>query len=432
MPDHEVDKYLKMGRQVGASDLHMAAGAVPTFRVNGALRKIKGADLTTEQTERMVREILDEGQLNEFIEEQELDFSYVNEGIGRCRANACVQARGWDLTFRLIPDHITTMDDLGIPPIVKKLLDYRQGLILVTGSAGCGKTTTLASLVDYLNEMRQEHIISLEDPIEIVQAGKKCHIVQREVGRDTESFARALRAALREDPDIIVVGEMRDLETISNAITAAETGHLVLGTLHTTSAARTVSRLMDVFPPSQQDQIRAMVASSLRGVLTQQLVPRADGKGRLSCFEVLVVTLAVSNLIAKDQMQQIESQMQTGVNLGMCLMDDALYALLNRGQVTPETALLYARNRAKFEDLGAMRASQVNWTEFQTLEDKLKRRELERKKVVFRDRKAKKMRIPTPDRIPFMFFQEEHGRLPEELIYPEIERLYPDHVVGEE
>ena len=430
---NEADKYLKTGRQVGASDVHLAAGAVPTYRVNGALRKIKAPPLTPEDTEGMIRGILSESQLRELIETQELDFSYVAEDVGRCRANACIQQRGWDMTFRLVTPKVPTLEELNAPKIIKKFLDYRQGLILITGSAGCGKTTTLASMVDYLNNTRPEHIISLEDPIEIVQPCQKCHIIQREVGRDTESFARALRAALREDPDIIVVGEMRDLETISNAITAAETGHLVLGTLHTTSAARTVSRLMDVFPPSQQEQIRAMVASSLRGVVTQQLVPRADGKGRISCFEILVVNLAVSNLISKDQMHQIESQMQTGLRAGMCLMDDALYALLNQGLIAPDVARHYARNRARFDNLEEMRKNQVNWTTFQVLDDKLKRRELENKKAAVRDRKTKQWRIPTPDRVAFLFYQEERGRLPEEAIYPEILRLYPEHIVeGEE
>ncbi len=431
MAEKEIDKFLKMGRQIGASDLHMVAGSVPTFRLHGALRRIKFRDLTQEDLARMAKEILTPEQMEEFLKEQELDFSYRAEGLGRCRANLCMANHGWNLTMRLISDKIMSMEELGLPPVVKKLLDYRQGLILVTGSTGCGKSTTLAAMVDYLNRTRHEHIICLEDPVEIVHQSKNCHIIQREVGVHTASFARALRAALREDPDIIMVGEMRDLETISNAITAAETGHLVLGTLHTTSAARTVSRILDVFPPSQQEQIRAMVAGSLRGVLTQQLVPRADGQGRVLCVEVMVNTPAISNLIQKDQMYQIESQMQTGMALGMRLMDDALYALLNRGLITPETAMERANDRSKFADLSRMREKQVNWTYLLTLQDdKQRRREIERRSVVAKDPHTKKMRIPPKQRVPFLFYQDLRGKLPEDEIYAELLRLYPDHVVG--
>ena len=267
----EIDKFLKMGRQVGASDVHIAVGSAPLLRLHGALRKIKFADLKPEDTERMFAEILDERQRARLAEAWEIDVSYQAEGVGRCRTNICKHNHGLDGTFRLIPDVVSDLDGLGFPRVVKRLLDYRQGMILVTGQAGCGKTTTLAAMVKYLNANRREHVITLEDPIEILHESQKCHIIQREVGRHTESFARALRACLREDPDIIVVGEMRDLETVANAITAAETGHLVLGTLHTTSAARTVGRILDVFPPAQQDQIRTMVADSLRGIITQQL-----------------------------------------------------------------------------------------------------------------------------------------------------------------
>jgi len=433
MSENEVDRFLAMGRQVGASDVHLAAGAVPTYRLHGALRKIKYRELTAEDTERMVRSILDERQMARFQEELELDLCYANERVGRCRTNVCVQNRGWDLTFRLIPDRIATLDELGLPAVVHRLLDYRQGLILVTGQAGCGKTTTLAAMVDYINNARAEHIITLEDPIEILHTSRKCHIIQREVGRHTTSFARALRACLREDPDIILVGEMRDLETVSNAITAAETGHLVLGTLHTTSAARTVSRILDVFPPSQQEQIRAMVAGSLRGVVTQQLVPRADGQGRTICVEVLVVTPAVSNLIAKNQLFQIESQMQTGVRLGMRLMDDALYVLLNQGVITPETAMERANDRSKFQDLSRMRTKQVNWTQFLNIaDDKHRLRELERRTVISWDRASKKWKIPPKGRVPFLFYQEVHGKLPEDAIYAEVLRLCPDHIVLDE
>ena len=426
----EIDKFLKMAKQVDASDVHFAVGAAPMLRLHGILRRIKHTPFTAEDTKRMFMEILDDREQKILAEEFELDFSYETPGVGRCRANICVQNHGLDATMRLIPEKVQSLDELMFPPVVKKLLDYRQGLILVTGQCGCGKTTTLAACVDYLNNRRHDHIITLEDPIEILHENKLCHVIQREIGPHTNSFARALRACLREDPDIILVGEMRDLETVSNAITAAETGHLVLGTLHTTSAARTVSRILDVFPPSQQEQIRAMVAGSLRGVITQQLVPRADGNGRTICVEIIVITPACSNLIAKNQLFQIESQMQTGVRQGMCLMDDALYGLLNQGMITPEVAMERANDRSKFTDLSKMRSQQVNWTQFVELpDDKRKLRELQRKKVVSWDRKEKQWKIPDKKRVPFTFFQEVHGKLPEDEIYKEVLRLCPDHVV---
>lgn len=426
-PVAEIDKFLKMGRQVGASDVHIAVGLPPLLRLHGALRRIKYPELTAEQTKRFFDEIMSDDQRKTLEEKWELDISYQADGVGRCRTNVCRHNRGLDGTFRLIPSEVLDLDDLGFPPVVKRLLDYRQGMILITGQAGCGKTTTLAGMVKYLNEKRYEHIIALEDPIEILHESRKCHIIQREVGRHTTSFARALRACLREDPDIIIVGEMRDLDTVANAITAAETGHLVLGTLHTTSAARTVGRILDVFPPSQQDQIRTMVADSLRGILTQQLVPRADGKGRVVCVEVLVVTPAISNLIKEDRTFQIPSLMQTGIKQGMQLMDDALYRLLQQGLITPQTATERAYDRSKFADLSKMRAQQVNWEEFMALpDDRQKRKMLVRKGTVILDRKTKKVRPVGSDRVPFLFYQTKHGVLPEKDIYAELVRLFPE------
>jgi len=311
--------------------------------------------------------------------------------------------------------------------VIKKLLDYRQGMVLVTGMAGSGKTTTLAAMVHYLNSVRREHIITLEDPVEILHESRMCHVIQREVGVHTTSLGRALRACLREDPAVIIVGEMRDLETISNAITAAETGHLVLGTLHTTNAARTITRILDVFPASQQDQIRTMVADSLRGIISQQLVPRADGKGRIACMEVLVVTPAIANLIKEDRTFQIPSLMQTGVKLGMQLMDDGIYKLLQQGRITPETALERAYDPSKFTDLSKMRAEQVNWDEFKQLpDDRLRRRMLVKTGVVQIVRKTKKAKPISRERIPFLFYQVKHGKLPEDAIYAELVRLYPE------
>jgi twitching motility protein PilT len=423
----EIDKFLKMGRQVGASDIHIAVDAPPMLRLNGQLRRIKHAPFTEEETRRMLLEIMSDKQRVEFEKTWELDLSYEAPEVGRCRANVCVQNRGIDGTFRLIPYAVATLDELHFPPVVKRLLEYRQGLLLVTGQAGSGKTTTLAAMVRHLNSRRRDHIITLEDPIEILHHPESCHIIQREIGVHTESFARALRACLREDPDVIVVGEMRDLDTISNAITAAETGHLVLGTLHTTSAARTISRILDVFPPSQQDQIRTMVADSLRGILSQQLVPTADGQGRVVCVEVLVATPAIANLIKEDRTFQIPSLMQTGVKQGMQLMDDALFKLLQRGLIKPETALERAYDRSKFRELTEHRVEQVCWEEFMALsDDRAKKKELLKRGVVHIDRKSKLARAVRKERIPFLFYQKTYGKLPEDAIFAELTRLYPE------
>ena len=422
----EIDKFLKMAKQVDASDVHFAVEATPMLRLHGNLRRIKHAPFTAEDTKRMFMEILREREQGMLERDLELDFSYEAPEVGRCRANVCVQNRGLDATMRLIPGKVQTLDELMFPPVVKKLLDYRQGLLLVTGQCGCGKTTTLAACVDYLNNSRHDHIITLEDPIEILHENKLCHIIQREIGPHTESFARALRACLREDPDVIIVGEMRDLETISMAITAAETGHLVLGTLHTTSAHRTISRILDVFPPSQQDQIRTMVADSLRGIISQQLVPKADGKGRIVCTEVLVCTPAIANMIKEDKTFQIPSMMQTGVKLGMRLMDDSLYKLLQQGLVTPEVALARAYDPTKFRDLTARRKDQVDWVEFRSLkDDRAKQKVLRKTGVVMWDRRLKQAKPISKDRIPFLFYQTTYGKLPEDEIYAELKRLFP-------
>ena len=423
----EIDRFLKMGRQIDASDVHIAVGSAPMVRLNGALRKVKYPPFTADDTKRLFYEILSPEQHKELEETWELDVSYHSEEGGRCRANISVQNRGLDGTFRLIPAAVKGLDDLGFPPVVKKLLEYRQGMILVTGQAGCGKTTTLSAMVKHLNERRYDHIITLEDPIEILHPMVHCHVTQREVGRHTASFGRALRACLREDPDIIVVGEMRDLETISNAITAAETGHLVLATLHTTNAARTIGRILDVFPPSQQGQMRTMLSDALRGIISQQLVPTADGKSRVVSLEVLVVTPAISNLIKEDRTFQIPSLMQTGVKLGMQLMDDGLYKLLQQGLITPETALERAYDRSKFTDLTKMREHQINWDEFMALpDDRAKKRMLVQKGTVILDRKTKAAHPIKRQRVAFLFFQSQHGKLPEDDIWAELIRLYPE------
>lgn len=344
----EIDKYLKYASDLGASDLHIVACSPPLVRLHGILRWFKSKPMEPETTKRLLFEILTPEQLRKFEKLREIDFCYERENLGRFRVNIFQSRKGIDGAFRVIPTQVKTLDELGFPKVVKTLLSYRQGLILVTGPAGSGKTTTLGAMVDYINEQRKDHIITVEDPIEIVHHSKNCHVNQREVGIHTNSFAIALRAALREDPDVIMVGEMRDLETVSMAITAAETGHLVLATLHTSSAPRTISRLLDIFPPNQQAQIRAMVSESLRGIICQQLVPRADGKGRVLALEILVVTPAISNLIRENQTFKIVGQMQIGTNLGMQLMDDHLMNLLNAGFITAQEAYERSTDKKRF------------------------------------------------------------------------------------
>ncbi len=423
----KVDKFLKMARQLGASDLHIAVGSPPVLRLNGVLKRVKFHDLVPEESERMIKEVLSERELAIFEEHGELDFAYQSPDGGRCRSNVCRQNRGVDATFRLIPERLSTLDELGFPNVIKRLLEYRQGLILITGQAGCGKSTTLAAMIDHLNERRAEHIITVEDPVEFVHHSKRAHVIQREVGVHTKSFARALRSALREDPDIIMVGEMRDLETISMAITAAETGHLVMATLHTTNAPRTIHRLLDVFPPNQQAQIRTLLADSLRGIICQQLVPTADGRGRVVAMEVLICTPAIAHLINEERTFQIPSLMQTGVKLGMRLMDDSLLELLQAGILTPQTALEFSHDRSKFRDLEEARKNQINWDAFGMISsDKERRKFLINKKVVLWDRKAKKSKVVRRQTVPFHFYSEEHGKLPVDEIYEEIVRLFPE------
>jgi len=423
----EVDVFLKKCREVGASDLHISVGLPPVVRHNGVLKRVKYHPFSPEETEKMAREILPEAEWKRLQERKELDFAYTQEDGGRCRACAAYHHGGLDLVFRLIPEEIPTLEKLGFPDVVAKLLEYRQGMILVTGQAGCGKSTTLAAMINYLNDRRYDHIICLEDPIEFIHHSRKCHIIQREVGHHTKSFARALRACLREDPDVIMVGEMRDLETISMAITAAETGHLVLATLHTISASRTIMRILDVFPPNQQDQIRTMLSESLRGIISQQLVPTADEQGRVVAMEILVCTPAIANLIREDRTYQIPSHMQVGVKLGMRLMDDSLMQLLKRNIITPAVAIENAHDPSKFRNLEELKKDQINWDAFIRLpSDKEKRKILLEKGVVLWDRHAKAARPLRKDSIPFRFYMESHGKLPEDIIYREIVRLFPE------
>ncbi len=341
-----VDHYLYVGQQSCVSDVHLCVNCQPIWRRNGELEPIwlKAPVLTAADTERLAFGFLDDVQKKHLAERGDADFAYANQ-FGRFRTSVVRHRLGYDMTFRIINTELRTMEDLGLPDSLKLLTQYANGLVLVTGAVGCGKSTTLAALVDEVNRTRHDHIITLEDPIEYVIPCKGCQVTQREVHTHTKSFAAALRGALREDPDVIMVGEMRDLETIQLAITAAETGHLVLGTLHTGNAARTLDRVLDVFPTEQREQIRVMVSESLRGVVSQQLVPRMDGKGRVLAMEILVNTPAVAATIRDGKTFMLPGIMQTGRKLGMQLMDDALMGYYDKGIISQEEA--YARAEQK-------------------------------------------------------------------------------------
>jgi twitching motility protein PilT len=345
-PLAHVDDYLAVGQQGGASDIHLGVNAPPLWRLHGTLQPVwpDAPRLTSDDTVVLAEGFLTDLQKTQLNERGDSDFAYANE-FGRFRTSVVRQRLGVDIIFRIINTRVQTMDELGLPQHLKLLTRYQNGLILVTGSVGSGKSTTLAALVEQVNIERREHIITLEDPIEYVFEPKGCHITQREVHTHTASFAAALRGALREDPDVIMVGEMRDLETISLAITASETGHLVLGTLHTGNASRTLDRLLDVFPIDQQEQIRVMVSESLRGVISQQLIPRGDKQGRVLALETLTNTPAVANVIREARTYMLPGIIQTGKKQGMQLMDDSLIALYDAGLIDAEEA--YARAEQK-------------------------------------------------------------------------------------
>ena len=346
----DIDKLLERTLKMRGSDLHVATGAPPIVRRFGTLMRVEGETLEIEKARAIVREILTDEQFRQFEKTGDLDFSYEVIGVGRFRGNVLRQNRGIDLTFHVVPAEIMSPETLGLPPLVRELTHFHQGLILITGAAGQGKSTTISSLVDVINSERALHILTVEDPIEFVHPiDKKAIVNQREVGRHTKSFANALRAALREDPDVIVVGEMRDLETISLAVTASETGHLVMGTLMTSSAHQTVDRILESFPPAQQNQIRAMLSDSLRAVISQRLLPMADNSGMVLAAEILLGTPAVANLIREKKTFQIPSIIQTNRHLGMRRMDDALLELVQTGKVNPQKALDFAFDKKAFE-----------------------------------------------------------------------------------
>jgi twitching motility protein PilT len=344
--DH-VDQYLLIGKESDASDIHLGVNSPPIWRRMGILEPIwlQAPKLTAADTERLTRNFLTEQQKKELAERGDVDFAYANAN-GRYRTSVVRHRLGIDLVFRIINTKVRSMDDLGLPDQLKLLTQYQNGLVLVTGSVGSGKSTTLAALVDEVNRTRHDHIITLEDPIEYVFESKGCHVTQREVRTHTVSFGAALRAALREDPDVIMVGEMRDLETIQLAITASETGHLVMGTLHTANAARTLDRVLDVFPVNQREQIRTMVSESLRGVISQQLVPRQDQQGRVLALEILMNTPAVANTIRESNTFMLPGIIQTGRKLGMKLMDDSLLELYAAGLISQEECYVRCEQKA--------------------------------------------------------------------------------------
>jgi twitching motility protein PilT len=340
---------LRIGVEKGASDIHVHSGLPLRLRLHGSFVVAGDQPIPAARAAELLRSALTMDQRALFDEAGELDFAHRVGGLGRFRANLFRQQGGMDGVFRHIRAEPPDLEELGLPSALARFTNYHQGLVLVTGPANCGKSSTLAAMVRILNEERRDHILTIEDPIEYVHKPQRCVVNQRSVGPHTESFARALRAALREDPDVIVIGELRDLETISLALTAAETGHLVLGTLHTNNTIRTLNRLVGVFPADQQDQIRNMVSESLRAVISQRLVPTADGTGRVPALEVLVINKPVANLIRENKTFQIVSQLQMGASQGMCLLDDSLNQLVRAGTVTKEEALRHADDAKRIQ-----------------------------------------------------------------------------------
>lgn len=333
-----IDNLLKLAAERRASDIHLTVESPPVMRIDGALTRIGDELLSREDIEELAQSVMNEPQARKFSELGELDFSYSLSGVGRFRVNAFRQRGSVGIVIRLIPFQIPRPEQLGLPPVCIELANLHKGLVLVTGPTGSGKSTTLAALVDYINRTRASHIVTVEDPIEYLHKHQLSLVNQREIGNDTMSFSNALRAVLRQDPDVILVGEMRDLETISTAVTAAETGHLVFSTLHTNDATQAVDRMIDVFPPHQQQQIRVQLAAVLQGVIAQQLLPRVDQEGRMAALEILLVTPAVRNLIREGKTHQIPTVIQTNGKLGMQSMEKAIQEHLRAGRISNEVA----------------------------------------------------------------------------------------------
>jgi len=346
-PELSLKSLIEQAHQRGASDLHLAPGMAPMIRLDGCLKSLSGKAVTRQAVEEMIFSMLDESEQRRCRQHHALDGSAILADH-RIRYTIAQGCHGWDGVFRLIPARPTPLEALHLPAVVEGLTAYREGLVLITGPSGSGKSTTLSALVDHINCSRDEHIITLEDPIETVFEMHRSQLSQRAVGRHTESFSRALRAALRQDPDVIVVGELRDKETTALAVSAAETGHLVFATLHTTSAPQTLNRLMDFFPPDQRNQVRAMVSESLRGVLCQRLIPRADGEGRVLAMEIMLNAPAIANVIREDRIYQLPNMIQLNRNAGMQLLDEQLQALVSDGVITGQEAYFAANNRQAF------------------------------------------------------------------------------------
>ena len=347
----KIDAFFKLMNEQGASDLHLVAGQPPALRVRGDIERIKYKVLDTDTLRSMIYEIAPEDKVKKFEETGDIDFGYEIPGLARYRANFFMQKYGVAAVFREIPSTVLTAEQLGLPPVMSKLALLPRGLVLVTGPTGSGKSTTLAAIIDVANKQRKDHIITVEDPIEFVHQSQGCIVNHREVGVHTKTFSSALRGALREDPDIILVGELRDLETISLAIEAASTGHLVFGTLHTSSAAKTVDRIIEVFPASEQSQIRSTLSDGIRAIIAQVLFKRIDKKGRCPALEIMIGTPAVRNLIRESKTHQLSSMIQTGKKYGMQLLDDAIMDLYNRGWISADEAYMKANDKAKFRPL---------------------------------------------------------------------------------
>ena len=339
----DITELLAFSAKQGASDLHLSAGLPPMIRVDGDVRRINVPAMEHKQVHALIYDIMNDKQRKDYEEFLETDFSFEVPGVARFRVNAFNQNRGAGAVFRTIPSKVLTMEDLGMGKVFQKISDFPRGIVLVTGPTGSGKSTTLAAMMDYINESRYEHILTIEDPIEFVHESKKCLVNQREVHRDTLGFAEALRSALREDPDIILVGELRDLETIRLALTAAETGHLVFGTLHTTSAAKTIDRVVDVFPAEEKSMVRSMLSESLQAVISQTLMKK-NGGGRIAAHEIMIGTAAIRNLIREDKVAQMYSAIQTGGALGMQTLDQCLQGLVKKGLVARQAAQEKAKN----------------------------------------------------------------------------------------
>ena len=338
----DITELLAFSAKQGASDLHLSAGLPPMIRVDGDVRRINLPAMEHKEVHSLIYDIMNDKQRKDFEEFLETDFSFEVPGVARFRVNAFNQNRGAGAVFRTIPSKVLTMEDLGMSQVFRDIAEVPRGLVLVTGPTGSGKSTTLAAMIDYINDNRYDHILTIEDPIEFVHESKKCLMNQREVHRDTLGFSEALRSALREDPDIILVGELRDLETIRLALTAAETGHLVFGTLHTTSAAKTIDRVVDVFPAEEKSMVRSMLSESLQAVISQTLLKKSNG-GRVAAHEIMIGTPAIRNLIREDKVAQMYSAIQTGANIGMQTLDQCLQNLLRKGHITRDTA----REKAK-------------------------------------------------------------------------------------